>query len=349
MVRRTSLAGLVAVAALLAGCNAAANSPEEGGSGATGDGGGPSLVLVTPNPVGVNDFLKLAVEGIEQAAEDAGGTQKVYQSTDPASIQQNVVAAVRDEPDVIVLVGFNFADVLAQQAEQHPDQQFLFVDSCTEKTYPNVTCAVFREYEGVYLAGAEAGLLTKSAKVGAIVALDTPQFRRYSTPFGEGAKKVEPAASLSPLFIGGSNPFNDPGRAKQLTATLAAQGVDYVMGAASASGNLGVFEAAKERGIFAFGVDANQCPASPGQVVDNVIKRTNVVIADGVAAVLDGKRGETRSYGVEEDGISLTGLQPDVKSSQCVIADHPEVIEQVGKLRDDIVAGTITVDDPAQS
>jgi basic membrane protein A len=332
---------LLAAGALATGCNAAANSP-----GATG-GDGPSLVLVTPNPVGVNDFLKLAVKGIEDAASQAGGSQKVYESTDPASIQQNVAAAVRDKPDVVVAVGFNFADVLAQQAEQNPEQQFLFVDACTEKPFPNVTCAVFREYEGVYLAGAEAGLLTKSGKVGAVVAVDAPQFHRYSEPFGLGAQKTKPGAALSPLFIGGANPFNDPGRAKELTATLAGQGVDHVMGAASASGNLGVFEAAKEHGIFAFGVDANQCPASPGVVVDNVIKRTDVVITDGVTAILDGKRGETRSYGVKEEGISLTGLQPDVASSQCVIADHPEVLTQVEKLRDEITAGTLTIDDPA--
>ncbi|MEU6641902.1 BMP family ABC transporter substrate-binding protein [Saccharomonospora sp. NPDC046836] len=345
MASRSWLAGLAVVGMLLAGCNAAANSP--GGDGDNTDG--PSFVLVTPSPVGVNDFLRLAVKGAEDAAQQHGGSQKVYQSTDPASIQQNIAAAVRDEPDVIVAVGFNFADVIAQQAEQNPDQQFLFVDSCIEQSLPNVTCAVFREYEGVYLAGAEAGLLSESKKVGAIVALDTPQFRRYSVPFGEGARKVDQAATLSPLYIGGSNPFNDPGRAKQLTATLAGQGVDYVMGAASASGNLGVFEAAKEHGIFAFGVDANQCPASPGQVVDNVIKRTDVVITDGISAVLDGQRGETRSYGVQEEGISLTGLEPDVASSQCVIADHPDVLDQVRQLRDDIVAGTITIDDPAQS
>jgi basic membrane protein A len=332
---------LLAAGVVATGCNAAANSPD------AAEGDGPSLVLVTPNPVGVNDFLKLAVTGIEDAASKNNGSQKVYQSTDPASIQQNIVAAVRDKPDVIVAVGFNFADVLAQQAEEHPEQQFLFVDSCTEKPFPNVTCAVFREYEGVFLAGAEAGLLTKSGKVGAVVAVDAPQFHRYSEPFGLGAKKTRPAATLSPLFIGGANPFNDPGRAKQLTATLAGQGVDYVMGAASASGNLGVFEAAKEAGIFAFGVDANQCPASPGVVVDNVIKRTDVVITDGVAAILDGKRGETRSYGVKEEGISLTGLQSDVAGSQCVIATHPDVLTQVGKLRDEITAGTLTIDDPA--
>ena len=339
---RAWLVGLLVVAGVAAaGCNAAAKDD------ARQNGDGPSIVLITPNPVGVNDFLKLAVTGVQKAADEHNGSQNVYQSTDPASIQQNVAAAVRDKPDVIVAVGFNFADVLAQQAEQHPDQQFLFVDSCTDKQYPNVTCAVFREYEGVFLAGAEAGLLTKSGKVGAVVAVDAPQFHRYSDPFGLGAQRTKPGATLSPLYIGGANPFNDPGRAKELTATLAGQGVDHVMGAASASGNLGVFEAAKEHGVFAFGVDANQCPASPGVVVDNVIKRTDVVITDGVSAILDGKRGATRSYGVKEEGISLTGLQPDVDRSQCVIADHKDVLTQVGKLRDEINAGTITVDDPA--
>ncbi|WP_410614481.1 BMP family ABC transporter substrate-binding protein [Amycolatopsis sp. lyj-109] len=343
---RTLLRSVVAVSAavVLAGCNAAANKPAAGAAPA-----GPALVLVTPNPVGVNDFLKLAVQGIEDAAKKHNGTQKVYQSTDPASIQQNLSAAVREKPAVVVAVGFNFADALASEAERNPEQKFLFVDSCTPKPYPNVTCAVFREHEGTYLAGAEAGLLSKSGKVGAVVVLDTPQFRRYSVPFGQGAAKAKPGTTFSPLFIGGANPFNDPARAKALAATLGGQGVDYVMGAASAAGNLGVFEAAKAGGFFAFGVDANQCPASPGQVADNVIKRTNVVIGDGVDAILGGQGGGTKSYGVKENGISLTGLQPDAGTSQCTVAAHPDVLAKVGELRDQIVSGALTVDDPAQS
>src|SRR5688500_2841273 len=103
---RLRLVGVLVTAAVtsLVGCNAA------GDDGGGGGGAGPSFVLVTPNPVGVNDFFKLAVSGIEKAAEEHDGSQRVYESTDPASIQQNMAAAVRDEPDVIVAVGFNFAD-----------------------------------------------------------------------------------------------------------------------------------------------------------------------------------------------------------------------------------------------
>ncbi|MET9966866.1 BMP family ABC transporter substrate-binding protein [Streptomyces sp. NPDC006356] len=326
-------------------CNAAAKSDA---SDTASGGSGKTFTLVTPDAVGQNEFLKLAVSGIKDAAKRHDGSQKVYESTDTASQQQNVQAAVDAEPDVIVLVGFEFADLVAQQAEKNPKQQFLIVDACTTKTYKNVSCAVFREHEGVYLAGAEAGLLSKSGKVGAVDVLDTPQFRRYSDPFAAGAKKVAAKTETSTRFVGGQSPFDDSARAKEQANTLLSKGYDQIM-AAAAAGNYGVFEAAKAKGAFAYGVDVNQCVSAPGTVVDNVIKRTDVAVDKGIDAVLAGKTGTTVSYGLKEGGISLTGLEDGVESSKCVIADHKDVLKKVEALRDQIVAGKLRVDDPAAS
>lgn len=326
-------------------CNAAAkNDTADSASG----GSGKSFTLVTPDAVGQNEFLKLSVSGIKDAAKQHDGSQKVYESTDTASQQQNVQAAVDAKPDVIVLVGFEFADIVAQQAEKNPKQQFLIVDACTGKTFKNVSCAVFREHEGVYLAGAEAGLLSKSGKVGAVDVLDTPQFRRYSDPFAAGAKKVAAKTETSTRFVGGQSPFDDSARAKEQANSLLAKGYDQIM-AAAAAGNYGVFEAAKAKGAFAYGVDVNQCVSAPGTVVDNVIKRTDVAVEKGIDAVLGGRTGTTVSYGLKEGGISLTGLEDGVDSSKCVIAEHKDVLKKVEALRDQIVAGKLTVDDPAAS
>lgn len=326
-------------------CNAAAKNDA---AGPASGGSGKSFTLVTPDAVGQNEFLKLAVSGIKDAAKRHDGSQKVYESTDTASQQQNVQAAVDAKPDVIVLVGFEFADLVAQQAEKNPKQQFLIVDACTTKTYENVSCAVFREHEGVFLAGAEAGLLSRSGKVGAVDVLDTPQFRRYSDPFAAGAKKVAAETETSTRFVGGQSPFDDSARAKEQANTLLAKGYDQIM-AAAAAGNYGVFEAAKAKGAFAYGVDVNQCLSAPGTVVDNVIKRTDVAVDKGIEAVLAGRTGTTVSYGLKEGGISLTGLEGGVDSSKCVIAEHKDVLKQVEALRDRIVAGKLTVDDPAAS
>ncbi|MEV0321213.1 BMP family ABC transporter substrate-binding protein [Streptomyces sp. NPDC050658] len=341
---RTSLRiGAAAAAAvfLATGCNAAA---DKGGSDDKGD---KAFTLITPDPVAQNEFLKLAVAGVKSAAKAEGaGTPKVFQSSDTSSRQQNVQSAVDSGPDVIALVGFEFADIAAQQAEAHPKQQFLLVDACTKKAYKNVTCAVFREHEAVYLAGAEAGLLTKSKKVGAVDVLDTLQFRRYSEPFAAGAKKVEPKAKSRTLFVGGQSPFNDAARAKDQAATLGSGGADQVM-AAAAGGNTGVFQAAKSGGFQAYGVDANQCLTSPGVVVDNVLKKTDVAVEKGISQILKGKGGTTVSYGLKEGGMSLTGLEPGLADSKCLIADHKDVLKRVESLRDDIVAGKLKVNDPA--
>lgn len=117
--------------------------------------------------------------------------------------------------------------------------------------------------------------------------------------------------------------------------------------AAAAAGNYGVFEAAKAKGAFAYGVDVNQCPSAPGTVVDNVIKRTDIAVEKGIEQVLAGQTGTTTSYGLKEGGISLTGLEKGVGSSKCVIAEHPDVLKKIEALRDQIVSGELTVDDPA--
>ncbi|MEV8604565.1 BMP family ABC transporter substrate-binding protein [Streptomyces griseoviridis] len=328
-------------------CNAAAkNGSPDSADRAGGGGSRTSFTLVTPDAVGQNEFLKLAVTGVEKAAKAHDGSRKVYQSTDTASRQQNVQAAVDAAPDVVVLVGFEFADLVAQQAKAHPKQKFLMVDACTTKTFTNVSCAVFREHEGVFLAGAEAGLLSESGKVGAVDVLDTPQFRRYSDPFAAGAKEVAAKTGASTRFVGGQSPFDDSARAKEQANTLLSQGYDQIM-AAAAAGNYGVFEAAKAKGAHAYGVDVNQCPSAPGTVVDNVIKRTDIAVEKGIEQALGGSSGTTVSYGLKEGGISLTGLEDGVGSSQCVIADHPDVLKKVEALRDRIVSGKLTVDDPA--
>ncbi|GAA3385076.1 BMP family ABC transporter substrate-binding protein [Cryptosporangium minutisporangium] len=329
-------AALTAFAAT--GCSSSSDS------GASGDK--PLIVVITPNPVGVNEFLKLSVEGSKAAAKAQDADVKVYESTDPTSISQNLQAAIDLKPKLIVTISFSFDDLMKTAPVDNPDQQFLQVDSCPENPAKNLTCARFKEYEAVYLAGVEAGLLTKKNAIGAVAALDSPFIHRWTDPFGEGAKSVNPKTTFSPLFVGGNNPFSDPARANAQADTLAQKGVDYVMAAASA-GNTGVFQAAKAGGFFAFGVDVNQCGEAPGVVVDNATKRVDVAIENAVKAVFDGKPGGVTEYGLKENGVGLTGLEDDAASSGCVITQHPDVLAKVKEVRDQIVSGKLVVKDPA--
>jgi basic membrane protein A and related proteins len=349
--RRTTLRRGPVAAALLAtvvGLTACADtgSSSGGGSGESEEASAGSIVVITPNPVGGNNFLELAVEGAEAVAEEQNLDLRVFESTDPTSIQQNVEAAVRDKPDIVVGLTFSLQDAFATVPVDNPDQQFLLVDGCPDPQPENVTCAAFREHEATYLAGVEAGLLSESKKIGVVAALDTPFIRRWVDPFAAGAASVDASVTSTPLFVGGDNPFGDPARGKAQAQALADDGVDQVLAAASGS-NVGTFEVAASGAFQAYGVDVNECEAAPGQVVDNVLKHVDVALASAVKEILDGNAGGFKVYGLAEDGVGLTALQDDVDSSGCLIAEHPDVIEQVQEVRQQIIDGTVTVDDPA--
>jgi basic membrane protein A len=319
-----------------------------GGDSTAGDSGGDtgkSVILITPNPVGTDSFLQLGVEGAKAAAKEIGASFKLYESKDPTSIAQNVDAAVRAKPTVVVGISFSFDDVFATVPKQHPDQQFLQVDSCAKDQAPNLTCVSFKEHEAAYLAGVEAGMLTKSGKIGVVAALDSPFVHRWIDPFFAGAKSVNPKVEGTPLYVGGNNPFSDPARAKSQAQSLIDKGVDVIEAAASA-GNQGVFEAAAAAKVKAFGVDTDQCGQSAGNVIDNVLKDVDVAEAAAIKDIAAGKTGGVKVYGLAEQGVGVVALGDDAASSQCTVASEADVIAKVKQVRDDIVAGKVTVADP---
>src|SRR5271169_1606567 len=65
----------------------------------------PLIVYVSPNPIGVNDFLKLGKIGTEKVAAQLGAVAKVFESTDPTTQRQNLEAAAKQGAKVVVAIG----------------------------------------------------------------------------------------------------------------------------------------------------------------------------------------------------------------------------------------------------
>jgi basic membrane protein A len=311
------------------------------------EGDAPSFIYITPNPIGINKFLELGQIGTDRVAERLGGTSRTFESTDLNSRRANLEAAVEEAPTVIVLTTFEYTELAGEFAAANPDQQFILIDACPESETPieNLHCGVFREYEGAYLLGLMAGNLSESKEVGSVVALDIPFLHRYSDSFALGAQAIDPAITDSQVFIGGDNPFADPARAKEQALALAAQGADQIF-AAGAGSNGGVFEAAAEEGFLSYGVDVNQCPDAPGSIVDNNLKLVDNVVEQLLDAILAGTAAPLVSFGLAEGGTGVVALGDDLAESGCVIADHPDIVEQVVAAADEIIAGDLVIPDP---
>lgn len=341
---RLGVAAVALGALALTACSTGTTGGSDGGSSSDG----PSFVYITPEALGINEFLKLGKTGTDAAAEELGGTAETFESDGTEqTMRSNIEAALDDAPDAIVLTTFQMTAFALEYATDNPEQPFVLIDACPEGDLPsNLYCAQFAEYEGAYLAGVEAGHLTQTGAVASVGALDTPFINRYTDSFALGAQSVDAAITDSQSFVGGDNAFADPVGAKENAIAALEGGADQIF-AATAGGNGGVFEAAQERGAFAYGVDVNQCGQAEGVVVDNVIKKIDVVVLDQLTAIVDGTDGGTNTiYDLASGGLSLTGLEEGVADSGCVIAEHPEVIEAVEAARDAIIAGDVVVPDP---
>jgi basic membrane protein A and related proteins len=305
---------------------------------------GKSFIYISPDPLGGNPFLQLGKDATDAAAAKFGGTSKTFESTDQDSMRSNLDAAVAEKPDVIVLNTFKFTDLAKEYAEANPGQQFILIDACpTETTATNLHCGVFREFEPSYLLGYEAGLLTKTNKVGNVVAVDIPFLHRYSDSFNLGAKASNPSAEGSQLFVGGQNPFTDVAKAKELALQLNADGVDSIFAVGDYGGT---FEAAKEKGFDAYGVDYNECGLAPGHVADGTIKRLDVVVATLADQIFAGNAPAVASFGLKEDGMDIVSLAPGAESSGCRVMGFPDIVAKLKDIRQQIVDGQITIPDP---
>jgi basic membrane protein A len=298
------------------------------------------IALVLPEPIGVNPFFQLMDDGLKKAGQEFGVEVKTIESTDPASIEQNLRTAAAGDYDLIITATFQVEDALKKIAPEYPDKSFAIIDTVVD--LPNVRSVAFREHEASYLLGAAAALISKSGTVGNVVALDVPLLKKYTSGFEQGAKSVNPNIKILVNYVGG---FTDPAKAKELAILQNSKGADFIAGM-SAVGDLGVFEAAGEKSFYASGQDTDNTDGK--QVILSQLKGTDAVAYETVKDFVAGNFSfGVRDYGLKEGGVGLTYVNKDSKSPLSDAIGQVN-IDKLKKINDDIVAGTVVVKNPLQ-
>ncbi|OPH58931.1 BMP family ABC transporter substrate-binding protein [Paenibacillus ferrarius] len=349
---KKALISLFAVTVLMTGCATAKTdtaAPKTSDAPATSEASkapaaksDKKVILITPEKIGVNPFFAQEDEGVKKAGKEFGVVVKTVESTDASAIEQNLRAAVADNYDLIITSSFESEDALKKVAAENPKKSFAIIDTVVD--LPNVRSVVFREHEASYLLGAAAGLATKKNVVGMVAAVDIPLIKKYTVGFQEGLKATNPNAKFIVNYVGS---FTDPAKAKELALTQFAQGADFIAGA-SAVGDLGVFEAAKEKGFYTSGQDIDRTVTDPEHIVLSQLKGTDAVAYQTVKDFVNGsfKFGSV-DYGLKEDGVGLTFVTKDTKSALSPFVGQ-DVITKVKAIRDDIVSGKVKVENPVK-
>jgi basic membrane protein A len=218
-------------------------------------------------------------------------------------------------------------------AKDFPKLQFAIIDSVVN--LPNVQSITFKEHEGSFLVGIMAAMASKSGKVGFVGGMDIPLIRRFQCGFEQGAKYANPKIQTSANMTGTTpTAWNDPARGSELAKAQFAGGVDVIFAAAGGTG-LGVYQAAKDAGRLAIGVDSNQNHLQPGTMLTSMVKRVDVAVYNAFKRVTPG----VTALGLKEGGVDIAMDEFNAKLVP------PAMKARVDAARADIIAGKIQVID----
>jgi basic membrane protein A len=288
---------------------------------------------------GDKSFNDAAYAGLLQAAERDGIGFELAEPTGSEDREGALRAFASRGFDLAIGVGYIFTRDVAEVAKEFPNVRFACVDwAGGPDTPPNVEGLVFREEEAAFLIGAAAALTSKTKDVGFVGGMNIELIRKFEAGWRAGVREVCPSCREHVAYAGTTpDAFRDPAKGKAIAAAQIASGADVLFHAAGSTGN-GVFEAARQAGVLAIGVDRDQADEMPGVVVTSLVKRVDTAVADVIHAVVTGEfHAGLRDLGLRELGVDWVHEGPHASGLSAA------TIARVEALRTEIVDGRIHV------
>jgi basic membrane protein A and related proteins len=308
--------------------------------------GGPSIKIGLVTDVGgLNDksFNALANQGRLDAQNQLNVQSSVTESKKQEDYVPNLTNYAQQGYDLVIGVGFLMTNAIWKVAKQFPNVKFAIIDGAPAndkgdtENLPNVANLFFKEQEAGYLVGVIAATMAKN-KVGkathntvcSMGGIPIPPVDRYIAGYQDAVKTVSPTTTI---LNGYSNDFVDQAKGKEVGLNHISKNCDILFQVAGGSG-LGYIAAAKEKGVYAIGVDADQADAAPGTVITSALKRVNKAVFDTAKAVKDGKYASGDNFfSAANDGIGYGKLDGVVPNDAKTAADQALADIKSGKIK----------------
>lgn len=307
-----------------------------GGGGGGGGGGGAAACSKTWKVGLVTDVGKLSDKsfnatswkGVQDAQADSSLCVKgaAIESNQPTDYQKNLSTFADQGYDMVIAVGFLMSDDSVAFAKSHPNLKVALVDpSGGEQAPSNWVGLEFREDQAGFLAGALAGLFTKTNVVAGVYGLDVPAVKRYRLGYENGAKYTNSnVKSLGIYQPAGPKVFNDPDWGKARGLEFIDQQADIVFGAGGNTGN-GALLAALQRNKTCIGVDVDQFESYPDAancLLTSAEKKLAVAVKKAITNVVKGQfQSGFLKFDAANKGVGIapfhtfdSKVTPDMKS-----------------------------------
>lgn len=289
------------------------------------------VALLTPGPVSDAGWCALAYQGLQSIQKELGAEIANEEATGP-KIKDSMRAYAQQGYDLVIGHGFEYNEPEVAVAADFP--KTVFVSSSGPNTSVNAGSLRFYLEQSFYLAGSMAAQMTKTGKLAMIGGDDVPSIRSCFKAFEAGAKATNPKVSVQTIFTGDGK---DIAKAKQATLAAIGAGADFVIHQANAAAQ-GVFDAAKEKGIYAFGANLDQNDNASGAVIASATIVAGPAFLDLAKKVQAGTyKGEITKMGMDIGAIDFV-INPKLKDK--IPAD---VLKKLDQEKADIKSGKLVV------
>lgn len=320
------------LAVLLLGCGSAptTETSQTGGSTPASEKAF-RVALVTPGSISDAGWSAMAYEGLK-GIESEMKAEISNQEASGAQIKDALRSYAQDGYQLVFGHGFEYNAPAFEIAKDFPNT--VFVSSSGGQTSKNVGAFRFYLEQGFYLAGVMAAEMSKSGTIATVGLGGIPSIDSTLKAFAAGAKSVKPDIKVITIEL---EDDKDIAAAKRATLSALDQGADFVIHQANAAAQ-GVFDACKEKNVYAFGANLDQNDNASGVVI------ASAVIVAKPAFLELAKRVKEGTY---EGGIELMGMSAgaiDFVVNPALSSKVPaEVSAKIETLKNDINEGTLVV------
>lgn len=264
------------------------------------------------------------LEGVQKLHDELGIECKIVECVEIAEYKEQMQAVSEEGYDLVYFIYDNFLEAAEELAPMYPDTKYigLWIDLPEGREQPNLKPLFFHPEQGAFMCGAAAAKMTQTNKVAFLGGGVNPGIVTFLAGYEAGVKYVNPDCEL---VVSWANTFDDPLKGKELAASLYNRDVDVIFQAANQTG-LGVFDAAKEAGKYAIGVDVDQSSLAPDNVIASCLLDHGYATFDSISKAYQGDfTNEQVYYGLKE-GTPVIALNEKLVSQE--VRDSLKEIEQ---------------------
>ena len=182
--------------------------------------------------------------------------------------------------DIIFTTSFGYMDPTLKVAKEFPEVKFDHITGY--KRAPNMATGNIRFYEGRYVQGVVAGLMTKSNKIGYIASFPIPEVIQGINAFGLGLRSVNKDAEVSVIWV---NTWYDPVKEADAAKVHIAEGADIL---AQHTDSPAMLQTAEKAGVFGFGQSSDMKAFAPKAQLFSSVNNWGPYYISQIQALMDG-------------------------------------------------------------